>query len=404
MASIVDRARAVFTNNYRQQPVAFVRGEGVYVFDEAGRRYLDLLGGVAVNGLGHCHPAVVAAIREQAARLLHVSNLYYNEPSVALSEKLVALTEPVGLARVFLCNSGTEANEAALKLAKRFQTMVRGEAERVEVVAATGSFHGRTVGSLSATGQPKYHEGFGPLVPGVKFVPYGDLAAMQAAVDEKTAAVILEPLQGESGVVVPPESYLRDVRFICSRRGALLILDEVQTGCGRTGTFLAAEGFSVKPDIVTLAKGLGGGLPIGAMLATEEAAAGFVPGAHASTFGGNPVTSAAALAAVCVISSVETLANVRARGDEIRAAFKAFLAGAPGVINDVRGRGLLVGVELAHEKADAVVAHLRDNAVLANAIHNRVVRLAPPYIITREQSAEAVRAVIASIKAVGAAP
>jgi acetylornithine/succinyldiaminopimelate/putrescine aminotransferase len=276
----------VLLDNYFPPRLTLVRGEGCRVFDDTGRPYLDLIGGIAVTTLGHCHPAVVRAIREQCGTLMHVSNLYRNVPSVRLAEALVAR---VPGARVFFCNSGAEANEAAIKLARR-HAHTRHGASRSVVVSAEGSFHGRTFAALTATGQPKYREGFEPLVPAFRYVPYGDLAALDAAVGDDVCAVLLEPIQGESGVRVPPEGYLAGAARLCAERGALLLLDEVQTGIGRTGTFLACEAEGILPDVVTLSKSLGGGLALGAMLARGDAATAFVPGSHASTFGGNPVS------------------------------------------------------------------------------------------------------------------
>ncbi|HJQ83401.1 MAG TPA: acetylornithine transaminase, partial [Candidatus Binatia bacterium] len=278
---------------YARQPVAFVRGCGAELWDADGKRYLDFFAGLAVNNLGHCHPAVVAAIREQSGMLLHASNVYYTRPAAELTALLCRLSFAE---RVFLSNSGAEANEAAMKLARRWGS--RDGGGRFEILATTGSFHGRTFATLTATGQEKYHTGFLPLLPGIRLVPFGDLAAMTAAVRDETVAIMVEPIQGEGGVVVPPPDYLPGLRALADRRDLLLVLDEIQCGLGRTGRLFAHEHAGIVPDVMTLAKALGGGLPIGATLTTERVASALAPGAHGSTFGGNPVAAAAALAAV----------------------------------------------------------------------------------------------------------
>jgi acetylornithine/N-succinyldiaminopimelate aminotransferase len=336
-----ERAQKALTPNYRQQPVALVRGEGVRVWDADGREYLDFLGGVAVNALGHCHPALVRALEEQARTLWHVSNHYFIPKQVELAEALLAVT-PFAR-RVFFCNSGAEANEALLKLARKVHAD-RGDAKRHEIVATHDSFHGRTLFTVTATGQPKYQHGFEPLVPGVRHVPYGDLAALDAAIGPATAAFLVEPIQGESGVLPPPAGYLAKARDLCHRRGALFLLDEVQTGMGRTGRMWAHEWEDAPPDAMTTAKALGGGfpIPIGALLASEEVGAHLTAGSHGSTFGGNPLASAVALAAVTEIGRI--LEPSRAIAERLRSAIEAHRAG--GRLVEVRGRGFLLGLRL----------------------------------------------------------
>jgi acetylornithine aminotransferase len=377
-------------NTYGEPRVALVRGEGAVVHDDAGRSYVDMLGGIAVNALGHAHPAVVAAVSRQIGQLGHVSNLYAAEPPIALAELLLVLAGRPG--RVFFANSGAEAVEAAYKISRR--------TGRSHVVAAAGGFHGRTMGALSLTGQPAKSDPFRPLPGPVTHVPYGDVAALAAAVTDDTAMVILEPIQGENGVVVPPAGYLAAARAITSRHGALLALDEVQTGVGRTGHWFAHQANDpaasdvaatvVEPDVVTLAKGLGGGLPIGACMAFGAAADLLGPGAHGSTFGGNPVSCAAALAVLRTIARDGLLDHVTRVGDRLSASVTAL---SSPLVAGVRGAGLLLGVVLTEPVASQVVDALRDRAIaggrpgfLANAPLPHVIRLAPPLILSAEQA------------------
>jgi predicted acetylornithine/succinylornithine family transaminase len=362
---------------YARQPVAFVRGSGSELWDADGKRYLDFFAGLAVASLGHCHPAVVEAIGTQAATLLHASNVYYTKPA---AELCALLCQHSFAERVFLCNSGAEANEAAMKLARRWGSTQSGG--RYEILATTGSFHGRTFGTLTATGQEKYHTGFLPLLPGIRLVPYGDISAMKAAVRDETVAIIVEPIQGEGGVVVPPADYLAGLRALADRHGLLLILDEIQCGLGRTGRLFAYEHAGITPDIMTLAKALGGGVPIGAMCTTARIAAAFTPGAHGSTFGGNPVACAAAVAAVQALAAPALLAHVREIGDHFLARLTA-LEGRGGV-RQVRGMGLMLGAELDRPGASIVARCLADG-LLINCTADRVLRFLPPLVITRAQ-------------------
>ena len=363
--------------NYARFPVAFTRGEGRYLWDEGGRRYLDFFSGLGVSCLGHGHPALLEAITEQAGKLLHTSNLYSHAPGAELARRLCELSFAD---RVFLCNSGTEAIEAAIKMARR------ADPDRHEIVTAFGSFHGRTMGALAATGQPALSEGFGPMPPGFVHVEYGDPAAVADAVNPDTAAVLVEPILGESGVVLPPPGYLAELRSICDREGVLLILDEVQTGMGRTGTLFACEGEDVKPDILATAKGLAGGLPVGAVLATEQVAAALVPGSHGSTFGGNPVASAAALAVLDSFDKEGVLKNCRETGEYLAAGLRRLFEGHPDVV-EVRGRGLMLGVEFLKPTGPLVLAAL-ELGLLVNAAAGTVLRLLPPLTLTREEADE----------------
>jgi acetylornithine/N-succinyldiaminopimelate aminotransferase len=377
-------AKQVQLGNYRPAPVVLAEGHGVRVRDVDGRAYLDLSAGLAVTSVGHSHPKLVKAIADQAARLMHVSNLWYNERAIELAEKLVAQT---AFDRVFFCNSGTEANEALLKLA-RHHHFGAGHPERVEIVSTVSSFHGRTMGSLALTGQPKYYEGMGPMVGGIHHVPYGELAAMEAMVGPCTAAVIVEPIQAEGGIFVPPPGYLAGLRALCDRTGALLMFDEVQTGYGRTGTFLCGEAESVTPDACSLAKGIAGGFPLGAMLVREAFAGGLPPGTHASTFGGNALACAAGLAVLEIFESEQVLHNVVARGHELQGMCET-LAIRHAVIVGERGRGLLRGLVLkSGVDPAAVLARVRDHGVLATLAGGNVLRISPALTITSDELSE----------------
>ena len=372
--AVQQRWQAVMMNNYGTPPMALASGDGAVVTDVDGKTYVDLLGGIAVNVLGHRHPAVIDAVTQQMSTLGHTSNLYATEPGLALAEQLVALLGADEQARVFFCNSGTEANEVAFKL-----TRLTG---RTKIVAAQEAFHGRTMGSLALTGQPAKQAPFEPLPGNVTHVPYGDADALTAAVDDDTAAVFLEPIMGESGVVVPPEGYLVTAREVTSRHGALLVLDEVQTGMGRTGAFYAHQHDGITPDVVTLAKGLGGGLPIGACLAVGRAADLLTPGLHGSTFGGNPVCTAAALAVLKVLAADDLVRRADVSGKSLKHGIESL--GHP-LIDHVRGRGLLQGIVLSAPHAKDVEVAARDAGYLVNAAAPNVIRLAPPLIITESQ-------------------
>ncbi|HEY6099984.1 MAG TPA: aspartate aminotransferase family protein [Anaeromyxobacter sp.] len=392
---IIERAQRVLTPNYRQAPVVLVRGEGSRVWDADGKEYLDCIAGIATVALGHCNPALVQVLEEQARTLWHVSNLFYTPRAVELAEALAATTS--WAKRVFLCNSGAEANEAMLKLARKFHAD-QGRPERHEIVACESSFHGRTLFALSATGQPKYHRGFEPLVPGIRFVPYGDAAALEAALGPRTAAFIVEPIQGEAGVMPAPAGYLARARELTLRAGALLCFDEVQTGMGRTGKMWEHQWEGVTPDLMSSAKALANGYPMGAMLATEEVGAHLSPGSHASTFGGNALGAAVALAALREIRRVLPEAEkVSARLFE---RVRALAAKEPRVAG-TRGKGMLVGVLVRGVDAADVVRLARDRGLLANAIGSDVVRLAPALTLT---AAEADLAVDRLAQAVAAAP
>lgn len=368
-------------NNYGVPRVALVRGEGAMVTDADGKHYLDLLAGIAVNILGHAHPAVIDAVTTQLSTLGHTSNLYASEPGIALAEQLLGHLGAGATGRVFLCNSGTEANEAAFKIAR-----LTG---RPNIVAAEKSFHGRTMGALALTGQPDKRTPFEPMPAGVHHVPYGDVAALEAAVDSDTAAVFLEPIMGEGGVVVPPEGYLLAAREITAKHGALLILDEVQTGIGRTGWFYAHQSVGIVPDVITLAKGLGGGLPIGACIGVGQAGELLAPGKHGTTFGGNPVCAAAALAVLRTIADDDLLSHADSVGKTITHSIENL---EHPLVSHVRGAGLLLGVVLTAAVAPAVEAAAREAGFLLNAAQPDVLRLAPPLIITEQQATSFVAA------------
>jgi acetylornithine/N-succinyldiaminopimelate aminotransferase len=369
--TMIKRWNNSLQNNYGVPAIALVKGKGIVVTDADGNQYLDFLGGIATNILGHAHPAIVKAVTKQVATLSHVSNFYIHPNAVELAEKLAAMTGDKS-ARVFFCQSGAEANEAALKLSRR--------TGKVRIVAAQGAFHGRTMGALSMTGQPSKREPFLPLVKGVKHVPYGDIEAMRKAVTKKTAMVIIEPIMGEAGVIVPPADYLVQLRALCDAKGALLVIDAVQTGMGRTGDWFGYEYSGITPDVITLAKGLGGGLPLGAMIALGKAAELFQPGDHGSTFGGNPVTTAAGLAAIKFIESQKILKKVEAQGNYLIQE----LALIPGVA-EVRGAGLLLGIELETLKAADIATAMREAGILVNAANATTIRIAPALIVTDAQ-------------------
>ena len=358
-------------NNYGVPSIALVKGKGIVVTDADGKQYLDFLGGIATSILGHAHPAIVKAVSKQIAQLSHVSNFYAHPNALALASQLVEMTGDK-TARVFFCQSGAEANEAALKLSRR--------TGRSRVVAAQGAFHGRTMGALSLTGQPSKREPFLPLVKGVKHVPFGDIDAMRRAINKKTAMVIIEPIMGEAGVIIPPSDYLAGVRALCDKHGALLVIDAVQTGMGRTGDWFGYEYSGITPDVITLAKGLGGGLPLGAMIALGKASTLFQAGDHGSTFGGNPVTTAAGLAAIAVIKQ-ERLIEKAVLHHEYLLAELAVIKG----VKEVRGAGLLIGIELDTATAKEFAIKMQQSGVLVNAANESTIRIAPALIVTQAQ-------------------
>ena len=384
----VEREASLHLQVYARQPLVITRGEGCWVWDDAGNRYLDLVAGIAVNVLGHAHPAVAEALATQARTLLTTSNLYYTVPQLELADALLARSP---FDRAFFTNSGTEANEAAIKLARR-NGHDRGA---YAIVSLTNSFHGRTFGSLAATGQPKYQEPFTPLPEGFFHVPINDADALRTAVSDRTAAILLEPIQGESGIHPLTDEFLLAAREAADAVGALLVLDEIQTGIGRTGTFFAFEQTPVVPDVVTIAKGLGGGVPIGAMLVRESAAA-FHVGDHGTTLGGNPLTAAAALATLRVIDEEGLMATARAMGDRVAGGLRSLLA--DGLASEVRGRGLMIGVETAGPFAKAAVTIARDeHRLLVNATGETTLRIVPPLTITADEVDEAVRRLRAAL-------
>jgi acetylornithine aminotransferase/acetylornithine/N-succinyldiaminopimelate aminotransferase len=362
-------------NTYGRAPICLVRGDGVRVWDSDGKEYLDFTSGLAVVALGHCHPRVTGAIREAATTLLHVSNLFHTAPQIHLAK---LLCEVSFADRVFFCNSGAEANEAALKLARK-HAKERLASDRFEVIATRNSFHGRTLATVTATGQEKYQHGFEPLMPGFKHVPYNDLRAMERAIDSRTAAILVEPIQGEGGVNVPDERYLPGLRKLCDESGALLILDEVQTGMGRTGRLWAYEHSGIEPDVMTVAKALANGVPMGAMLARESAARALTPGTHASTFGGTPFVASIALTTLTTLLEEKLPERAAETGRQLMARLRT-LQGKYPVITDVRGQGLLIGVELTRPVGPLVTA-CRDAGLLVLSAGEHVLRLAPPLIV-----------------------
>ncbi|WP_327261627.1 acetylornithine transaminase [Streptomyces sp. NBC_01232] len=383
------RWQGALANNYGTPAVALVRGDGAQVWDADGKQYTDFVGGIAVNALGHAHPAIVAAVTEQISTLGHVSNLFISEPVVALGERLLQLFGRPG--KVFFCNSGAESIEAAFKIGR-----LTG---RTHMVATDGGFHGRTMGALALTGQPKKQEPFRPLPGDVTHVPFGDVEALRAAVTEETALVVIEPIQGENGVVVPPAGYLTAAREITRATGTLLVLDEVQTGIGRCGQWFEHQAHEdVEPDIVTLAKGLGGGLPIGAVVAFGPVADLLQPGQHGTTFGGNPVACAAGLAVIDTVASGGLLDRVKARGERLRSGIEGT---GHALVSHVRGSGLLLGIVLTEPLAAQVQQAAQDAGFLVNAPAPDVVRLMPPYVLTEAEADAFVRALPGILDAAG---
>lgn len=377
MKTVEAKWESVFQTTYGSPKINLISGSGCYVIDDNKKRYLDFIGGIATNVLGHSHPAIIKAVRKQIGTVAHVSNLYANPISLDLAARLIEMTGRPD-ARVFFCNSGAEANEAALKLSRK--------TGRKRIVSTIGAFHGRTMGALSLTGQPAKRDIFAPIIEKIKYVPYGDAASMKRAVNKKTAMVIVEPIQGENGVITPPAGYLRQLREICDDNGALLVIDSVQTGMGRTGFWFGYEHEEITPDVITLAKGLGGGLPLGAMIAIGPAAQLLKPGEHGSTFGGNPVACAAGLAS---INEIERK-TLNEKSLELGEFLKSELLRIDGV-TEVRGRGLLLGIVLTQDWAKEIANYLLAKGVLVNAPNENTIRIAPPLIVTQKECAKFIK-------------
>jgi acetylornithine/N-succinyldiaminopimelate aminotransferase len=379
-AQWIEKADKYIMRTYGRFPLVPVKGEGCYLWDAEGKQYLDFLGGVAVNNLGHCHPKVVAALTKQAAELIHCSNYYHIPQQIELAELLCSISFAD---KAFFCNSGAEANEAAIKLARKYSREKFGP-DRYEIITALASFHGRTMATVSATGQEKVQKFFDPLLHGFRHVPFNDAAALKAAISPVTCAVMLEPIQGEGGVVIPDQDYLRQVREICNEQDLILIFDEVQVGMGRTGKMFAHEHFGIVPDIMTLAKALAGGAPIGTMLATDELATAFTPGTHGSTFGGNPLVTAAGVATLRAIQEEGILNHCEEIGEYLTGELEALMRKFPAIICQVRGIGLMIGVELTIAGADIVKKALT-RGLLLNCAQEKVLRFVPPLIVGKKE-------------------
>jgi acetylornithine/N-succinyldiaminopimelate aminotransferase len=375
--TVIDIDRTNYMPVFARYQMVLSHGEGPYVYDNEGNKYIDFLAGIAVNVLGHAHPKLVAAVAGQAGKLIHCSNLYYTEAQATLAKTLVSAS---GLNKIFIGNSGAEANEGAIKLARKYGKAIN--ADKVQIITAEQSFHGRTLATLTATAQPKYQHGYEPLPGGFTHVPFNDIAALEALISDKTCAVMLEPIQGEGGINMPDQDYFIKVRELCDKYGALLILDEIQTGIGRTGKMFAYEHLGIKPDIVTLAKGLAGGVPIGAFIATNKVAAAFGPGDHGSTFGGNPLACAAANAVLDTIQSEKLLTNAQAMGEYLMAQLNVLKEKYPAIISEVRGKGLIVGAKLTLPGRDIVNSCMNQGAII-NCTAGDVLRFVPPLIITK---------------------
>lgn len=369
-------------NTYSRIPIALVKGEGCKVWDADGKEYIDLVAGIAVNNLGHCHPKVVEAIQKQAKELMHCSNLFWNEPQIQLAQ---LITDNSCGKQVFFCNSGTEANEGAIKLARKFGSLTGG---RYEIITAYQSFHGRTIGSMTATGQTKYQEGFAPLPEGFIYVDFNDIESLLEKITDRTCAIMLEPVQGEGGVNIPNQEYLQQVASLCQRYNLLLILDEVQTGIGRTGKLFGYEHFGVKPDVFTLAKGLGGGFPIGAIVVGEKAVGVLEPGNHASTFGGNPLACSAGIAVLQTILEEKLLSEVVFKGNYFIEKLQIGLKGHP-LLKKLRNKGLMIAIEL-NGNGTEIVSKCQHKGLLINCLKGNILRLVPPLTITKEEIDQAV--------------
>lgn len=376
---LIEQSSKYLCNTYNRYPVVFSNGKGCKLWDVDGKEYLDFVAGLAVVNLGHCHPNVVAAIKEQAERLIHVSNYYHNEPMIELAR---LLCENSFAEKVFFCNSGAEANEAAIKLSRKYAKENLGP-EKFEIITMLKSFHGRTMATITATGQERFHKGFEPLLEGFKYVAYNDLEAVRGAISKKTCAIMMEPIQGEGGVNVPSKEYIQELRKLCNEQGILLIFDEVQTGIGRTGKLFAYEHFGIEPDIMTLAKGLANGVPIGAMLTKDKFASAFVPGAHASTFGGNPLATAAAVAVLKTIKNENIIENCQMIGGYLVNRLKGLQKGF-NFIKDLRGMGLLIGMELSFDAGD-IVKKCMERGILINYTNGNTLRFIPPLTVTADE-------------------
>ncbi|QWR76383.1 acetylornithine transaminase [Candidatus Magnetomonas plexicatena] len=377
---MLDESSQYVMETYKRFPVVFSKGREMRLWSVDGKEYLDFLAGLAVNVLGHCHPKIVVAIQKQAQRLIHVSNFYHNDVQIKLARLLIKYSFAD---RVFFCNSGAEANEAAIKLSRKYAKARHGE-HCVNIITATNSFHGRTLATITATGQPKFQKGFEPLVPGFKYVPFNDFDAIEDAVDTNTCAVMIELIQGEGGVHVADEDYLKKLRTLCTEKGVLLIFDEVQTGMGRTGTLFAYEHYNIEPDIITLAKGLGGGVPIGACMARDDVAKAFEYGSHASTFGGNPLSCAASIATLeTLLEDSIMLTECKRLGGHLQKSLLKLKDQFPNIIMDVRGRGLLLGMELTRECSQVVQACF-ERGILINCTAGNILRFCPPLIVKEE--------------------
>ncbi len=378
----IDESKKYLMNSYTRAPIVLRKGRGMKVWNSNGKEYLDFVGGIAVNCLGHCHPKVVIALQKQAQRLLHVSNLYYIEPQIKLAKLLVKHSFAE---KAFFCNSGAEAVEGAIKLARKYSNNHSPHDSKYEIITAYGSFHGRTLAALSATGQEKIKKGFEPLVPGFRHVPFNDIDALEKAITKNTCAVMLEPVQGEGGIKMPSKDYLRQVRAICDKNNLLLILDEIQTGMGRTGKLFAYEHFNIEPDIITLAKGLRGGVAIGAVLAKDSVAASFQPGSHASTFGGNPLACAAAVATIeTLLEDGFLLDNCHRIGKYFMNRLENLRKDFPSSIVEARGLGLMIGLELT-KAGGPIVESCAHRGILINCISGNVLRFTPPLIVIEKE-------------------
>jgi len=373
---VIDIVEEYYLPVFARYNIVLSHGEGPYVYDNQGKKYLDFLAGIAVNLLGHANPKLVEAIADQASKIIHSSNLYYTEVQATLIKRLAALS---GLGKVFLANSGAEANEGAIKLARKYGKTLNSD--RIEIITANDCFHGRTLATLTATAQPKYQKGYEPLPAGFKYVPFNDIEALKAATTEKTCAIFLEPIQGEGGVNMPDETYLQQVRELCDKTGTLLILDEIQTGMGRTGSMFAYQEYGIVPDIVTLAKGLGGGVPVGAFIASDKVASVFHSGDHGSTFGGNPLVCAAANAVLTEMEDRNLLDNAKKIGEYLQCGLVKLQKKYPTIIKKVRGKGLIVGAELTIENGRDIVNACLEDGLIINCTAGNVLRFVPPLII-----------------------